>query len=893
MDFKKTLNMPQTSFEMKANLIEKESKYREKWYQDNIYQRILEEYKDNISFILHDGPPYANGDLHVGHALNKILKDIIVRWKTLNKYYSPFVPGWDTHGLPIEHKMLSESNLKKEEISPLELRIKAKAYALEQVEIQKEQFKQLQLFSDFKKYYITLDKKYVAKQLEVFSKMILDGLVYKGLKPIYWSPTSQSALAEAEVEYKEVRSPSLYLKLRVVSSNFEKIHNGDDIVVWTTTPWTLLANSGAAVGLKIKYIRVKVENDTLIFSEELFKKYAEKNEIYEYDILDEFYGYEVLGKNILYFTPITRLLAPLVVGHHVTEESGTGIVHIAPMFGEDDFLIGQRFNLEKIMHVADDGTIFGTGTDFDGLFYDSANKPIVEFLDDRVMKLEFMKHSYPHDWRTHKPIIYRGTPQWFVSIDKIRRDILENIETKVSTYPEWAKTRLRNMIAERGDWTISRQRTWGVPIIIFYDEHKNPVIDKEQFDFTINQVLEHDINIWWEWDTQDLLHPKYKGREFTREMDIMDVWFDSGVSFTAVDIDERHKAPYDLYLEGIDQYRGWFNSSIINSVAYQKTAPYKQIVSHGFVLDKNGNKMSKSLGNVIKPIDVVKKRGADILRLWAANSEYTNDVNISDDILDQNTEIYRKIRNTIRFMLGNLSGFEYDSNIQKTGVHALISEQLNELKLNIKKAYDEYKFINVVKLLNNYIVDLSGFYLSITKDILYIRKSNDPERLMVQSNLYEIVDFIIKAIAPILPTTAEEAYEHFNKATKYDSIMFDAFDFNNVAVNKSLIEQFDEFFQLRAEVNAKVDNLIKEGTIKRINEVYVKLPNSLSDFIKSLDLKTLLMVGKVSFESNNELEIATFDSEKCQRCWNHFEKSEMIDNLCNTCYEIVKDWEDK
>ncbi|MBN4083619.1 isoleucine--tRNA ligase [Mycoplasma sp. CSL10137] len=894
MNYKKTLNMPKTDFEMRANLTQKESKFRELWATSEVYKKVLEKNKNNPRFILHDGPPYANGDIHVGHALNKILKDIIVRYKTLRGFYSPFVFGWDTHGLPIEHKMLTEAKLNKDELSPIIIRKKAAKYALKQVDKQLKQLELLQLFTNYDKKYITLDKKYEVKQLEVLKKLVFDGLIYKGLKPVYWSPSSQSALAESEVEYQDVVSPSIYVSFNVVSSTFKSIKPNDKIIIWTTTPWTLLANAGAALGEKIEYNVLSYQDQRYIVAKELLNEFVSKLNWEGYEILETFIGFEIENHSILYNTPITKVEAPLILGHHVTTESGTGIVHIAPMFGEDDYLIGKKYNLNMIMHISDKGYIENTNTQFDNIFYEDANKLIGQFLGSDLLHFSRFKHSYPHDWRTHKPIIYRGTPQWFVSIDKIRDKILSEIENNVTTYPEWAHKRLYNMILNRGDWTISRQRTWGVPLIFFYDQDKNPVFEEEIFDYVINLVSQFGTDVWWEKETDELLPEKYRGKGFTREMDIMDVWFDSGVSSIAVDIDDENgiKPPYDLYLEGTDQYRGWFNSSIINSVAFNGFAPYKKIVSHGFTVDKKGEKMSKSKGNVINPLDIVKKRGADILRLWVANSEYSNDISISDEILDQNTEIYRRIRNTIKFLLGNLNNFEYDSELERTGIHLYIKNQLENIKETIFKAYDEYKFINVIKILNNYIVDLSSFYLTITKDILYVQKIDNPERIMVLTNLYEITEFLVHIIAPILPTTSEEAFSFFNSKNKPTLLMLSEYMNNNeFKYDNVILEKYQEFFELRDEVNVLIEKEIKSGLIKRSNEAHLIL-NTNSDLIKSLDLKTLLMVGKVTFDNTKETQIITFESLKCERCWNHFEENDFdkSNNICLSCSNIVKEF---
>lgn len=883
MDFKKTLNMPNTKFDMKANLTQKEPIFQKEWEKNKIYQRVLEKNKNNPQFVLHDGPPYANGDLHVGHALNKILKDIIVRYKSMQGFYSPFVAGWDTHGLPIEHRMLEDSKLNRDKITPYILRKKAAKYAYKQIENQKKQFKALQLFSPLEDIYITMDKKFEAKQLELFKKMVFDNLVFKGLKPVYWSPSSESALAEAEVEYFDVVSPSVYVGFNVEKTdNTDIVDVGDRIVIWTTTPWTLIANAGVAVNQDFSYSKVKYKKINYIIATDLVEKCAKEFKWDDdYKIVKNFKGNELKG--VFYKTPILNKLAPVEFGHHVTLDGGTGVVHLAPLFGEDDFIIGKNNKLEMIMHINDSGHI-DYDCPFNKMFYSDANEKIIEFLNehDLLVYKTKIKHSYPHDWRTHKPIMYRGTPQWFVSIDKIREKIVKEINN-IHTYPSWAKKRLELMIKNRGDWTISRQRTWGVPIIIFYDKNNNPVLKEEIFDNVINLVRENGCDIWWEKTTDELLPEKYRKKGFTREMDIMDVWFDSGSTSISVDI-PNIKLPFDLYLEGVDQYRGWFNSSMINSVAFRGISPYKNLISHGFVLDGKNEKMSKSKGNIISPLDVVKKRGADILRLWIANSEYSNDINISEQILDQNAEIYRKIRNTIRFLLGNLNGFKYENKIKREGVHLYVKYELEMIKAQVINAYDNFRFLNVIKILNNFIVNLSSFYLNVTKDILYIDKKNSNRRLQTLTNFYEITDFLILALAPIIPTTCEEAYKNFEKENKLESVMLEKFQ-KPEKVDQDYIDRFNEFFVIRDKVNILIENAIKSNIIKRSNEAHVKI-NSDSEFLRSLDLKQLLMVGKIEF--GNEDKLFVFDSIKCLRCWNHYEYNFIKNELCDNCSKIIK-----
>ncbi|MBZ4195491.1 isoleucine--tRNA ligase [Mycoplasma tauri] len=882
-NYKDTLNMPKTDFEMRANLVNKEPEFREMWLNKNIYQKILEKNKNNQTFILHDGPPYANGNIHIGHALNKILKDIVVRYKSMWGFYAPYVPGWDTHGLPIELKMLTEAKLNFKNISPLDLRKKASDYADIQVQNQISQFKELQLLTDFSKIYITKDPHFEANQLRLFKKMILDGLIYKGLKPVYWSPSSQTALAEAEVEYHEIDSPSIFVSFKITDSNgSQKIFDGDNLVIWTTTPWTLLANSGIAVGEKFNYCRFEYQNNFYIVARDLFEKVTEVCGMNDAKIVSEFKAHELI--DIKYRGVLNNLICPVVIGHHVTLESGSGLVHIAPLFGEDDFQIGVSNSLEEIMHVKDDGVLNEQAGKFEGHFYEKSNELICDELLSKsaLLAKNIIRHSYPHDWRTHKPILFRGTPQWFVSIDKIKPQLINELEN-IKAYPEWAKKRLMNMIIDRKDWTISRQRTWGVPIIVFYDEDDKPIINAEIFDYVINLVEEHGSDIWWEKETDDLLPKEYRGKGYTREMDIMDVWFDSGSSSISAIIDENIKPPYDLYLEGSDQYRGWFNSSLINSVAYSSFAPYKQLLSHGFVLDSKGEKMSKSKGNVIDPLKVIKKYGADILRLWVSNSEYTNDINISDDIIKQNSEYYRKIRNTIKFLLGNLNGFKYNPSLKRNGIHEYIYNELEKVKKQVYECYDEYNFSGAIKLIIKYIIELSSFYLNITKDILYVEEINSNNRLMTLTNFYEITDFLIKAIAPIMPTTAEDAYSYFNKEDKKESVFLDNFE-DAKEVDEKLLKLWDEFFDLKDQINILLENATKSGLIKRSNEAKITI-NSNSEFIKSLDLKQLLMVGLIEFGNENKVDV--FESQKCLRCWNHLVSSQIQNDLCPLCHKII------
>lgn len=883
MDYKHTLNMPKTKFDMRGNLIQKEPLYRKKWLDMDLYNQILNSNDISNQFILHDGPPYANGDIHVGHALNKILKDIVIRYKSMSGFYSPYIPGWDTHGLPIEHKMLTEMKVKKGELSDFILRKKAQKYALKQVERQKKQFELLQLQSNLKDYYVTLDPNYEVAQIKLFQKMWNDKLIYKGLKPVYWSPSSQSALAEAEVEYADHDSPSIFVAFKI-SKGYKFIKPNDNLIIWTTTPWTLLANSGVAISDSIEYSLVEFQHNKYVIATKLVEKLVKEFNWKSYKILERF-DHSIL-EHIKYESPFNKLECPVILGHHVTLEAGSGLVHIAPLFGEDDFLIGKKHNLKMIMHIEDDGKINSYSKQFEDQFYLDANSEIIKELivRDILLSSKIIRHSFPHDWRTNQPIMYRGTPQWFVSISKIKNQILNAIKS-VKFHSSWAQKRLTQMINNREDWTISRQRTWGVPIIAFYDREKNIILNDEIFEHVIDLVKKNGTDIWYQLETDELLPLNYRNQGFQKENDIMDVWFDSGVSFLGVEI-ANAKAPYDLYLEGSDQYRGWFNSSLINSVAYANQSPYKNLVSHGFVLDGKGQKMSKSKGNVVDPLTIIKSHGADILRLWVANSEFSNDITISDNILSQNVEIYRNIRNKLKFLLGNLNNYNYKK-VAFKGVHALINNQLAELQKNVLEAYETFNFINVVKGINNYLLELSSFYLSITKDTLYVDDQNSETALIIKANLWEICDFVIKALAPIMPTTAEDAFEHFSTKIQQNSIHLSKFE-NPKKTDKKLLEQWKEFFLLRDKVNLEIEKSIKNKIVSRSNEAIIVLSINSSQFIKSLDLKTLLMVADVKFEKTDNIFVQKIDGLKCDRCWNHHYKTEMHNDICIRCFNVLQ-----
>ncbi|TKI97950.1 isoleucine--tRNA ligase, partial [Bacillus wiedmannii] len=665
MEYKNTLLMPKTEFPMRGNLPKREPAMQEQWAEMNIYEKVQEHTKGRPLFVLHDGPPYANGDIHMGHALNKVLKDFIVRYKSMTGYCAPYVPGWDTHGLPIE-QALTNKGVKRKEMTVAEFRKLCAEYAYEQVERQREQFKRLGVRADWDNPYITLEPAYEAQQIKVFGDMAKKGYIYKGQKPVYWSPTSESALAEAEIEYQDKKSASIYVAFPVKDG--KNVLEGDEkFIIWTTTPWTLPANLGISVHPELEYAIVKVNDEKYIIASELFETVAKTLEWENAEVVKTVKGSELeytVAKHPFYDRDSLVML-----GDHVTTDAGTGCVHTAPGHGEDDFVVGKKYGLEVLCPVDDRGVLTNEAPGFEGLFYDKANKPITEKLEEvgALLKLTFITHSYPHDWRTKKPIIFRATAQWFASIEAFRKELLEAVaETK--WVPAWGETRLHNMVRDRGDWCISRQRAWGVPIPVFYAENGDPIITDETINHVADLFREHGSNVWFEREAKDLLpegftHTGSPNGEFRKETDIMDVWFDSGSSHQAV-LEEREdlQRPADLYLEGSDQYRGWFNSSLSTAVAVTGKAPYKGVLSHGFVLDGEGRKMSKSIGNIVVPKKIMDQLGGDILRLWVSSVDYQSDVRISDDILKQVAEVYRKIRNTFRFLLGNLDDFKPSEN---------------------------------------------------------------------------------------------------------------------------------------------------------------------------------------------------------------------------------------
>ena len=897
MNYKETLLMPETSFQMRGNLPENEKLQREKWEKMDLYNKVREKNKGKTPFVLHDGPPYANGNIHIGHAMNKILKDFVNRYKMMSGYDMIYIPGWDTHGLPIE-QAVTNSGVDRKSMDKADFRALCEKYAYEQIEKQKKGFKELNVLADWDHPYITLQKELEARQIEVFAEMAKKGLIFKGLKPVYWSPSSESALAEAEIEYHDRKDSSIYVAFPVVEGN-DTVNVGDNLVIWTTTPWTLPCNTGIAISEKFDYAKVLVNDKYYIVANELLEDLAKEFGWENYEVVNVFTGDKFAG--VKYKHVFMDRVAPVINGFHVTLDAGTGLVHIAPMYGADDFIIGKEYNLEMINGIDDQGVLNELSGPFNGLFFEDANKAVTAKLDELgvLLKLKFITHSYPHDWRTKKPIIFRATKQWFCSIDKIRDDLLKELENNVKFHTEWGKKRLYNMIHDRGDWCISRQRVWGVPIPIFYNEDGSEIVDYDVMMHVADLFRKYGSNVWFEKEAKDLLpegytNPASPNGNFTKEEDIMDVWFDSGSTWNGVLIEQGLPYPSDMYLEGSDQYRGWFNSSLICGVAVTGKAPYKELVSHGFTLDGNGNKMSKSLGNVIVPADMVRLHGSDILRLWVASTDYTEDVRISDNLIKQVKESYRKIRNTYKFMLGNLKDFDYTKDSVKYEdmpyYDKYMMNELNKFTKNVLEEYNNYNFQNVYKLVNNFVsFTLSNFYLDFTKDILYIEKADSLVRRSVQTVLYNILNNEVKLLAPILPYTSEEVYSLLPH-TEESVHLTDMPEVVTYSDSTEVEELFNLFFELKDKVNKKLEEARNEKLIGSALEAVVKINldpkyNEVKEKLGSY-LHQLFIVSKVEYTTDGEeVVVEKSTGEKCNRCWNYVDH--LNGDICDRCHNII------
>ncbi len=860
MKLKETLNLGKTAFPMRAGLPNKEPQWQAAWEQAELYKKRQELNAGKPAFHLHDGPPYANGNIHVGHALNKISKDIIVRSKSMSGFQAPYVPGWDTHGLPIE-QVLAKQGIKRKEMDLAEYLEMCRQYALSQVDKQRDDFKRLGVSADWENPYVTLDPQFEADQIRVFGAMAEKGYIYRGAKPVYWSWSSESALAEAEIEYHDIDSTSLYYANKVKDGK-GILDTNTYIVVWTTTPFTVTASRGLTVGPDMDYLVVKPAGSDrqYVVAEGLLDSLAGKFGWESFETLASHKGadLEYIVTEHPWDTDVEELV---ILGDHVTLESGTGIVHTAPGFGEDDYNVGTKYKLEVAVTVDERGLMMeNAGPDFHGQFYNKVTPIVIDKLGDLLLAQEVINHSYPFDWRTKKPIIWRAVPQWFASVSDFRQDILDEIE-KTTFHPSWGETRLYNMIRDRGDWVISRQRAWGVPLPIFYAEDGTAIMTKEVTDHVADLFQENGSIIWWQKEAKDLLpegftHPGSPNGEFTKETDIMDVWFDSGSSWNGV-MNARENLSYsaDLYLEGSDQYRGWFNSSLITSVAVNGHAPYKAILSQGFVLDGKGEKMSKSKGNIISPNDVAKQYGADILRLWVASVDTDNDIRVSMEILGQVSETYRKIRNTLRFLIANTSDFNPATDTvayaDLGAVDKYMTIVFNQLVATITDAYERYDFMAIYKAVVNFVtVDLSAFYLDFAKDVVYIEAANSLERRRMQTVFYDILVKITKLLTPILPHTTEEIWSYL----EYESEAFVQLAEMPVAetfsAQEDILEAWSAFMTLRTQAQKALEEARNAKIIGKSLEAHLTI--YASEEVKTLltaldsDIALLLIVSQLT-----------------------------------------------
>lgn len=904
MDYSKTLNLPVTDFPMRGNLPKKEPDILKKWDEMDIYHKSLTAREGCPTFILHDGPPYANGDIHLGHALNKILKDIIIKYHTMAGFQAPYIPGWDTHGLPIEQRAIKALGLNRKEASVTEFRDKCKEFALEFVDIQKKEFQRLGIRADWDNPYITLKPEYEAVQIGIFGEMAQKGYIYKGLKPVYWCPSCETALAEAEVEYADHKSPSIYVKF-AIKDNKGKVPADAKFIIWTTTPWTLPANVAVCLNKDFTYCLLEVGGEKWIVGKPLLEAFLKDAEIEEYKIIQEY-----AGSDLEYLTcvhPIFDDLESLVIlGDHVTDEAGTGAVHTAGGHGVDDFNVVKLYDLPIVSPLDNSGRFTAEGRHLEGLTTDEANKVIVKELDEagKLIKLIFIKHSYPHCWRCKKPILFRATEQWFASIDDFRATALAEID-KVKWIPSWGRDRIYNMIRDRGDWCISRQRTWGVPIPIFYcQDCGKPIINQETISHLQKLFREEGgSQVWFAREAQDLIPPGLTcpdcgSQKFRKETDIMDVWFDSGSSFAAViENNPAINGDIDLYLEGSDQHRGWFNSSLSISVATRGKAPYKSVLTHGFLVDEQGHKQSKSQGNTVDPLKVTKEMGADVLRLWVASADYRNDLANSPAIMKQVSEAYRKIRNTVRFLMGNLYDFDYQQDavayeeMGELDQYAL--HLLKDLNDKVLKAYDDYEFHVVFHSLHHFcVVDMSAFYLDILKDRLYVSTQDAKSRRAAQTVFYEILQVLVRLLMPILAFTTEEIWSYIRKEGEPESVQLLAAPKVDAKYNNpALAAKWEGIIAIREEVAKVLEEARRDKVIGHSLDAAVKLTLEPEGYqlLEGLDnLADIFIVSAATVQPGSErkIEVTAAPGQKCQRCWKYDEATNE-DELCPTCAQVV------
>ncbi|MGI5892214.1 MAG: isoleucine--tRNA ligase [Bacillota bacterium] len=920
MEYGNTLNLPQTEFPMRGNLPQREPELLSFWQSIDIYKLVNEKNKGKPAFILHDGPPYANGDIHLGHVLNKVLKDMVVKYKSMNGFNAPLVPGWDTHGLPIELKTIKDLRINRHQVDKVEFRERCKGYALKYVDIQREQFKRIGVRADWDHPYVTLDPEYEAVQIGAFGEMAKKGYVYKGLKPVYWCPDCETALAEAEVEYADHKSASIYVKFAVQDGK-GILDEDTSFVIWTTTPWTIPANLAICLHPEYDYVLLQGNGEKFIVARDLVDNFWHSigRKDTSYTVLAQY-----KGRDLEYITcrhPLLDRKSLVILGNHVTLEAGTGCVHTAPGHGMDDFFVGRQYDLDILSPLDNKGCFTEEAGPFKGLDTKKGNKAVVKALEEAGALLHFnmFSHQYPHCWRCKTPILFRATEQWFASIDGFREKALEAVDN-VRWIPAWGHDRIYNMIRDRGDWCISRQRTWGVPIPIFYClDCGKPIINDQTIAHLQELFREHGSSIWFAKEAHELIPegltcPTCSSQKFTKETDIMDVWFDSGISNLAVlEHREGHQWPADLYLEGSDQHRGWFNSSLCISVATRGVPPYKQVLTHGFLVDEKGYKLSKSKGNAVDPLKVIDNMGADVLRLWVASADYRNDMVNSPQIMKQVSESYRKIRNTARYLLGNLYDFDINKNMV---TYADMSEidrwamiKLHKLIERVNNAYENYEFHIVYHAIHNFcVVDMSTFYLDVVKDCLYTELPNDPKRRSVQTVLYYIADALVRLLTPVLAFTSEEIFSFLPK--NYDAPpsvqLLDFPQADQSLYDDKLETKWQTLLEIRDQVGkelelARQDKLIGHSLDAAV-DLYANADNLALLNSLSADLAKIFIVSQVNIKSepapaeasgNDDLRIVinVAKGQKCERCWIYSEtvgEDKEHTTLCSRCSAVIK-----
>lgn len=910
MDYKETLNLPRTNFQMKANLVNKEPEILRFWEERRIYEKTLATRESAPKYVLHDGPPYANGDIHLGTAMNKVLKDFVTRYKTMRGFKVPYVPGWDTHGLPIEHRVSTELGERAKEMSPLEIRRHCKEFALKFVNVQREQFRRLGVKGDWDHPYITLEPEYEYHILSVFKTLVENGNVYRGNKPVYWCPSCRTALAEAEIEYHEHESPSIHVKFRMVDDP------NTYVVIWTTTPWTLPANVAIALHPDYTYAKIRVDGEYWFVAEGLLQRFAAETGV-TFELVDKVQGAQLEGK--VTKNPLYDRDSIVVLAEYVTLEDGTGCVHTAPGHGEEDYQTGLKYNLPVLSPVDDGGFFTQEAGKYAGMKIWDANGVIVEDLRSSGALIKFgkVRHSYPHCWRCKGPVIYRATPQWFISVDKnnLRAKVLEQIR-KVKWYPAWGENRITAMVQERPDWTISRQRVWGVPIPALTCKNCGEVtLDPKVVGHFAEIVKEKGTDAWFELDVHKLVPTDFScakcgSKEFEKSQDTLDVWIDSGCSWEAAIRAKGEKYPVDLYLEGDDQHRGWFQSSIFLATAKTGVAPFEAVVTHGFIKDELGRKMSKSLGNVVDPLEIVSKYGADILRLWVASTDFFDNIRVGKNIIEQQVEVYRKLRNTLRYLLSNLYDFNEEKLLPYDKLSPLDKWALGRLQKFIELVtihYDDFEYSKVYNATVKYCTtELSAVYLDVIKDRLYVEAPDSIYRRSAQTVLYYILEALIKILAPIIPFTAEEAYQE-SPLKRFESVHLEYWpEVRRDFVDEALLEEFQQLLLVRDDVLKALEEARKRELIGHSLDATVTIEPKNDEMLGllrkyELYLEELFIVSGVHISTEElaeamtgqfvDVSVAKAPGRKCLRCWKYHVdtgKDEAHPETCPRCSAVLR-----